>query len=741
MGPEILPGTFGDMRRAALALLALAAPAAASAASLPSGPGPRPGPELLYAKPSVAPQLTNRKPFRARPILVSGTTASRNGEFLSQDFLYDDSGAQGTMDPADPKAQGSVFSRTNGTYTYPTDPAYAHNAADLVELRVRPVRRATAFRVTLNTMKDPKLGAFTIALGGRASEPHPLPFGANVKAPGDVVLTVHPDGERMVGELTSGPTGEAVPGARTKVSVDRRRRQITVRVPHRGWNPGRRSVRMAAGVGLWDAAAGRYLTPAASATATRPGGAPASGSPAAFFNVAFRTDEPWQTVSADPSTINDAAWWRDRKQGDALAAGDISGLSARVSFRKLLRRVRDNRAIPRTGPLNRILSSRFEVAQGVDPSVNCFTGEPPATCPAQYQGRLQPYAIYVPQTPRPPGGYGLTLLMHSLSANYNQYSGTRNQSQFGERGRGSIVITPEGRGPDSFYENYGAADVFEVWADVARRYRLDPDWTVATGYSMGGIGTLKLGAQFPDLFARLQPTVGYEEDTSVLASLRNVPVHLWNNHGDELVNDAFFTQTAEALDALGYRYRLDAFQPCANVRCSPVTPNHLQLALNDEYAPMAEFLGTHEVDRDPAHVTYVVAPVRNHPELKLVGDHAYWVSGLKVREGAASGRIDARSHGVGVGDPPVSARELRTGMLDGGNLGSLLFDRRGRTWGTAPAQPVADRIDVEVSGLSAARIDVKRARVSCDADVRVTSDGPLDIVLAGCDRTVRFPAG
>ena len=40
------------------------------------------------------------------------------------------------------------------------------NAADLVELRVRALRTATAFRVTLNTLQDPERVAFTIAIGG-----------------------------------------------------------------------------------------------------------------------------------------------------------------------------------------------------------------------------------------------------------------------------------------------------------------------------------------------------------------------------------------------------------------------------------------------------------------------------------------------------------------------------------------------------------------------------------------------
>ena len=64
-------------------------------------------------------------------------------------------------DPGDPKAAGNLFSKPNGTYTYPTDSRYANNAADLVELRAKPLADATAFRVTLNTLKDPSLVAFS----------------------------------------------------------------------------------------------------------------------------------------------------------------------------------------------------------------------------------------------------------------------------------------------------------------------------------------------------------------------------------------------------------------------------------------------------------------------------------------------------------------------------------------------------------------------------------------------------
>jgi hypothetical protein len=709
-------------------------PAAASAGSLPGGQGPRPGPKLLYKKRPVAPQLTNRRPWHARPILVSGTTAYRKGEFLYQDFLYDDNGAHLTNDPADPRAAGNLFSKQNGTYTYPTDPKYANNAADLVELRAKPMRHATAFRVTLNTLKDPSLVAFSIAIGGKKGTPRPFPFGANVEAPADLFVTVHPKGNGLEGELTSASSGKAV-GKPLYVRVESKPRQIEVHVPHSRWNPKRHKVRLAAGVGLWDSDAHRYLLPGSSASDSEPGGAGASANPPAFFNVAFRTDEPVQTPNSSPDTVANPAWWRDHDQGNALAAGDISQFHAKVSFRKLHRRVSDSSAVPKTGPMDRIYGSRFELSPGADFSVSCFPSSE-QNCPGQYQGRLQPYAIYVPKGKRPAHGYGLTLLLHSLSAMYNQYLGSRNMSQYGKRGPGSIVFTPEARGPDEGYENYGAADVFDVWSDIAKRYRLDPRWTAITGYSMGAIGTFKLAAQFPDLFARAHSTVGDESENSVLASLRNVPMLMWNTHGDELVNDASFLQTANALDDLGYRYELDAFQPCANPMCSPLFPNHLQLAVNDQYKPGAKFLGTHKVDRNPAHVTYVDFPERNHRKLDLVGNHAYWVLGIKVRGGATEGQVDAFSRGFGVRDPKPSPTQNGTGMLEGGHLGTLVYQLQKRAWGKAKAETPSDRLDVNATGVSSMRIDVRRAKLDCDAKVDVQTDGPVAVKLAGCHRTV-----
>jgi hypothetical protein len=67
---------------------------------------------------------------------------------------------------------------------------------------------------------------------------------------------------------------------------------------------------------------------------------------------------------------------------------------------------------------------------------------------------LSRYALYVPK--KTPARYGFTPLMHSLGANYNQYSASRNQSQFGDRGQGHLIATPSGRGPDGWYVEHQA---------------------------------------------------------------------------------------------------------------------------------------------------------------------------------------------------------------------------------------------------------------------------------------------
>ena len=706
---------------------AMACAATASAASLYTQAAPRPGPDVLYAPaPDPAPQLTNSGIWAAEPILVSGTTAYRDGEFVYQDFLYDDHGARHQPDPGDPRNPGDLFSKPNGTYTYPDGEAYAANAADLVEFRVKPQQDATAFRITLNTLKDPSKIALGVAIGGTPGAALPFPHGANVRAPADMFLTVKPNEQGVLtGELVQ--AGTNTPIANPTVTTDMERRQIEVRISRAAFDPQNRTVRLAAGIGLWDQENDRYLLPRPAANETTPGGSGANPAPAAFFNVAFRTDEDLPVPTDHGNPAASPATWRDKDQGAALANGDITPLHAVVDFGKLAAGTDDDSAIPTTGPINRILTSAHETGQGADWNTHCIldgAGSGGVDCKGQLLGRLQPYAIYVPTKPAPQRGYGMTLLLHSLSANYNQYLGSRNQSQLGERGPGSIVITPEGRGPDGFYDGLAAVDTFEVWADVARRYALDPRWTVTSGYSMGGIGSFKLAEQFPDLFARLQSTVGASTDNNLVPSLRNMPVLMWNAVADELVPVNEYEATARALDDAGYRYELDVF-----------TADHFVLGANDEYGPAAAFLGTHRVNRNPPHVTFVRAPKLDYPQYGFVADHAYWLSDIRLREPDANqsqGTIDVRSRGFGVGDPEPSGTQLGAGTLTGGTFPALAYQSQSQTWGQIPPGDKQDVLDVTAKNVGTVTVNARRAKVTCRAHVNLESDGPTDVRLTGC---------
>src|SRR4029077_10469702 len=122
-----------------------------------------------------------------------------------------------------------------------------------------------------------------------------------------------PAGAIMVGELVDAGTLTPVSPAPV-VTVDTLRRQVEVQVAHGAWDPTGQVVRLAAGVGLWDGANGRYLLPQAAADATHPGGAGTPLTPPAFFNVAFRYVESFPDIGDPAGTATGPAWWRDKAQ-------------------------------------------------------------------------------------------------------------------------------------------------------------------------------------------------------------------------------------------------------------------------------------------------------------------------------------------------------------------------------------------------------------------------------------------
>lgn len=683
---------------------------------------PRPGPAILYRPLRTAPQLQNTGPWRAAPLMVSGATAYRDGEYLYQDWLLDDRGL-----------------------SYPDDPKYGGNAADLVEVRVRLLRDATAFRITYNTMIDPGAVASTIWLGdSRAAQA--MPHGAGATARASVFVTAHgcagdavraADGRRLTGEV--------------QVMTDHLRRQVEVRVPFTHYDPRGSTARVGVASGLWDSRSGRYLRP----DPARP----------AFFNVAFRQYGPWVQNT-----------WMDESQSAALMRGDLSPLHALVDFERLSQGVDDDSGLPRTGPMNRILVSHFEPTQGrgndnfgtrdgLDPDLSSPGGACSGTqctapcelphCTPTYSQRLQPYSVYVPRLPRPTTGFGLVVSLHGAGSNYNHFEAggpadpLLTRQMLAEAGHPSIMVMPHARGPNAFYKDLPAADVFEVVADVASHYRLDPQRFLLTGSSMGGYGTYKFGVQYPDLWSAIMPNVpavGARGSTdaaflpeavgpvdpvflALLASLRHVPVLATQGLSDPLAPVTNTTLEAQALQRLGYRQDHWWFNG---------THEEFRYWVKDAYARLSREART---DRNPRHVTYVLnGGFHEVPALGLHADHAYWISGLALRDPARQiGTLDAVSHGIAGTEPAAGPAAADAGQSVNGSQAYL---RQTTTWTHGPSLSQRNALEVVATNVGALTVQVGRAGLGCDADVDVVTDGPLRLTLIGrgCRTVKEFPA-
>jgi hypothetical protein len=666
--------------------LLLGAPAA-QAASLPTvGSGQLPGPPLLYAPAPRVPQLENHAPFRAGPLLVSGTDAYRRGEYLYQDYLYDDHGADtgASVDP--PGVAG--FSPASGDLLYPADRRYANNAADIVELRIRPTAKAIVYRVTLETVlaRDAAVVGIGIDTDHSGGAPVAWPGGAGVSSPGlDRFVTAWGTG----GQVTELPGGAALPLPRGAVSIDMRTNQMTIRVPRSVMDPGRRTWRYVAGAGV------------------------RSGSGfEGVYNLAFRFDERQPRGSGT---------WFEAGQAEALAAGTTGAFRAQVDVGRLAAGA--SRWIHAPGRKQaRIYPSRLHLHEGVRDEF------------PEFGGRLQPYLVFVPKTYPRTKRAGITWALHSLSATYTQYAvfSPNQQRQLGDD-EGRFYVTPLGRGPDGWYTDEAEVDFFEVWADLARTFRLDPTQVALSGYSMGGYGTYKLGMQWPDLFGAAFTTVGPPlapgrlNTRDLVENARWVPYLNWAGRTDASVPIGLVRAQQARFEALGLRSQLWTYPG-----------GHYDLAAGDRWEGARAALVGAVVQRDPRRVDYAFLPAGDNRRLGLVHDHAYWVSGLRARNPGARGKISALSSaptgGFGrAGDPNVT--RVTSTTPDRGPAPESLT---GTEWDGIAALPAANKLALRLENVSRARIDGRRAGLSSRhcLKVEISADAPARATLR-----LRFAAG
>jgi dienelactone hydrolase len=720
---------------AVAALLLPPTVAAASAAEDPAPPvRPAPGPELLHTPPRADPALAPGGRWQAPPTMVSGTTVVRDGELVHTGWVYDDNGADTIPLPllpmlvdGDPSVRDLLFSSRTGDVVYPTDRGrYGGNAADLVEIRARVDEDAVAFRIVLNTVREPDVAAVAIGIDTTGSdEVVDWGHGLGALGPTGVDHVLYTDG------VSATLDGTAVP---SRIDVGLRR--IEVEVPRAMLDPADDAVWRLYGVsGLADGEGG-FVPIAARPSATQPGGDPTGTAPP-VFDVAFRheSQEPLGLIEPDALSGQAGAYgaWRDAASARALAQRDISAFSVELDV-PLLRSGGTSSDVPTSGAVNRLYRSPLDLGGGIGGSRPFFRSD------------LQPYTVHVPSCVEAGETPVLTLALHSYLGNHNQYRAASPgfYDQLGED-RCSLVVTTLGHGPDGWYLDEAEADLFAVLADVTAHYDVDLGHTLVHGYSMGGYGTYRLVGRHPDLFAAAFPVVGppaegivlvsgtgtpldqlaggttgsvdpHTSTTPYLDSFRHVPTLAWHAVGDELVPiTSAVTHHQRQLDN-GYRLRHEL-----------LAAEHLTLAVLDRWERAIDVLGDRPgLVTDPEHVTYRVQPARDRADLGLVADHAYWVADVEVRDPdlVGGGLVDARSFARGEGDP------ITEPIVDAGP-DPLPYEAHGLTWTGTEEMAAEDRLEVQLANVERVTLHLEDRDLfpSDRVEVAVTSDGPARIAL------------
>jgi predicted esterase len=216
--------------------------------------------------------------------------------------------------------------------------------------------------------------------------------------------------------------------------------------------------------------------------------------------------------------------------GKAAAADDLLRVLREVSLPSIERLVEDAdlRAAHVTVPardaafvrqsLETARAFADRVAAGEDP-YRSATGEVVKAYRADWDGSLQPYALYVPRGYDPHTSWPLVVALHGAFSDHrhnlrrvfgldnrpgeNDAEASRNELPLPDVP--ALVVSPFGRGELMGFDGLGGEDVMRVLADVRRAYHVNPDRITLTGLSMGGGGAWEIGLRHPELFAALAP--------------------------------------------------------------------------------------------------------------------------------------------------------------------------------------------------------------------------------------------
>jgi pimeloyl-ACP methyl ester carboxylesterase len=686
-------------------------PKAVPALSLPRGV-----PEAaLRAEPPLP--VPSGWPFPDAFPRTSGTSRLVAGALEHSDFLYDDHGARGI--PRGVPIAG--LAPTDGTYEY-APAAAKKNGADIFRVGIGLDRAASYWRVDWTTLADRTIPIASFAIdnvpdAGVAA----WPGISNLKATGiDQALIMSAQGAWLIDAATGARTALAMP------TVDMAAKSFVLRIP--------KTVLPA--TGKWNVRAVSGL-----ADAEGDGFAPVDTDHGALptqppvFNAAFRDYED------EKPYLN---FWMEDAQAAALALGDVTNFVREVDWARLATGATTPEDLP-TGYSNRWYVSSITVGDGQGVVAN--TGGGTGDLKPNYLGRVQPYAVYVPSSHNPNTPAPLTWILHSLSVQHNQYGATNPKFiQQACEDRGSICATTLGRGPDGWYYDEAELDFWEVWNRLASAYRLDPEATVISGYSMGGWATYKLGLAHPDLFAKavvlagppgcgLRFAQGYGgaggpghcttegDSTPFVGNATWLPFYMAHGTNDELVPITSVLEHIERFRVNGLRYRFELYPG----------QDHMAYAVEDGFSSAAAHMGDGKRERMPDTVSYSWYPNLDRPDYHMVATGAYWVKDPKAVVGpdgkSPDGTIASIEATSKARPYATHTSEFKPDVLVPGDPSPAVVTEQ--TWLMGPTRAAAPTVTLDIHGVASVALEVLNAgfKPGQAGVVRVTSDGPAKVVL------------
>jgi len=320
----------------------------------------------------------------------------------------------------------------------------------------------------------------------------------------------------------------------------------------------------------------------------------------------------------------------------------------------------------------------------------------------------QPYAIYVPRNLEPGREYPLVVSLHSEDSDHRlnlaQMLGPPARSGFSAsalnpplRDVPFIVACPLARGSMG-YQGIAEQDVYDMLADVERRFPVDPDRVYLTGISMGGGAALRLAMTRPDLWAAVAPLCadalpGADE---LAGNLLDVPVRLFHGDLDPIVPvtssrawqkrlldvgvpASYFEFPAVRHNVWDAVYRngavLDWF---ASVRRNP-SPERVRFATRSYQYSSAYWL---HIDSLTPGTLATIDARRTAAEIRVETAN---VDGFTIWGGAAAARVVIDGSAVLVQGAPKAARPPAI----------LAFHKTAAGWRPGPAAPSGKRAGAE----------------------------------------------